>query len=437
MKLFALAATTAVTARDRWAVPRRVNKPAPGYVNEQGGYWADQPTQQSNQYRQPPQPSFQKPQCCQGYYKDGVFMEQFGENDMKPIYKGEFNGNDMYLFWHFEEVQDNRPFMAVPGAWYFGTDFNDPSMATAAGTIDSHALRYCPQDQINIWPNGERFECGQAPQATQPPHPPQHDCCEAIDYRPAGQGGDRISMVKTDDEFNNRPVYQGEDKVMFWKFVNVTDNRPVQAVPGSWYIGTGTDDESALPSRELDTNGYKSCPSDQQVFWGRATMQCGQARPVLDTCDADWKAGPNTGVFYNPQVNGQFTLTKEDPRPPECNLLRVMAEIGRSQFNQFVWELDNSHHQLGGHYDGMINKWREMADNSRCHNFNSKINKRNGQGWFISDCSSICNSITEITTPGQMAGLLEAFAATLADFNTSKYQVYFNNFFSYYSRFIK
>ena len=62
MKLFAFVASTTVTSR-------RVQEPAPGFVNEQGGYWADQPT-----HPQAPQESFQvhkphvqKPQCCEGY----------------------------------------------------------------------------------------------------------------------------------------------------------------------------------------------------------------------------------------------------------------------------------------------------------------------------------------------------------------------------------
>ena len=88
MKLFALAATTAVTAR-------RVNSPAPGFINEQGGYWADQISDQSRHYQQPSQPSHQqqgqKPQCAEGYYfnapgkSEAVFMEKIGENDEQNL----------------------------------------------------------------------------------------------------------------------------------------------------------------------------------------------------------------------------------------------------------------------------------------------------------------------------------------------------------------
>ena len=44
MKLIALAATAATTVS-----ARRVNTPAPGFINEQGGYWADQSSDQSVQ----------------------------------------------------------------------------------------------------------------------------------------------------------------------------------------------------------------------------------------------------------------------------------------------------------------------------------------------------------------------------------------------------
>ena len=53
MKLFALAATTVVTGR-------RVQQPAPGFINEQGGYWADQTSDQSQHYQQAPQPNYQQ-----------------------------------------------------------------------------------------------------------------------------------------------------------------------------------------------------------------------------------------------------------------------------------------------------------------------------------------------------------------------------------------
>ena len=64
MKLFAIAATT--------ATGYRVITPAPGFINEQGGYWADQPSYPQapqNSYQRPQvyQPRFQKPQCCGSY----------------------------------------------------------------------------------------------------------------------------------------------------------------------------------------------------------------------------------------------------------------------------------------------------------------------------------------------------------------------------------
>ena len=70
MKLFAIAATTAGvnagTVFDKYQ-PYRYQRvgpsdfPGPGHINEQGGYWADQPTVQSNSYVQPGQPGLPQP----------------------------------------------------------------------------------------------------------------------------------------------------------------------------------------------------------------------------------------------------------------------------------------------------------------------------------------------------------------------------------------
>ena len=137
MKLFALAATTATASPQwhgnarRWPLPTRVTHPAPGWVNEQGGYWADQssnqyqpPQQQQHQQQQQPQVSWQKPQCCTAIYQTfagkhaGIWMEIAGENDMKPYYKGNYMTKEFFMFWKFNDDSPSRRFDDLSGRWY-------------------------------------------------------------------------------------------------------------------------------------------------------------------------------------------------------------------------------------------------------------------------------------------------------------------------------
>ena len=114
MKLFALAAATAVDANP-W--PIRVMTPAPGIVNEQGGYWADQPThpQAPQINKQVHQPYVQKPQCCEGYTwispsGDSLWMRKSGEHHSKPYYTAtDKSGAPLVLLLKF--YNDFAPFL--------------------------------------------------------------------------------------------------------------------------------------------------------------------------------------------------------------------------------------------------------------------------------------------------------------------------------------
>ena len=191
MKLFALASTTAVTARS-WS---RVEEPAPGFVNEQGGYWADQPT-----HPQAPQPNYQvhqpyvqKPQCCEGYTwisptSEPVWLKKSGEHHDKPVYKGkDQSGVERVLFWAFSSA-GNAPAYALTGHWYLSSSVDERSSAITKSQ-ESLGLRYCPQDYQSLpYTNDMDFTCGQGPQQQQPnpnPHPHREaETCADIQAQP-------------------------------------------------------------------------------------------------------------------------------------------------------------------------------------------------------------------------------------------------------------
>ena len=106
MKLFALA--TAVSANSF----KRTDHPAPGIINEQGGYWAD------GQYNpvdgQAPQISFQKKPCCEHLrwypYKTDpgveIWLHYQGEHRQMPYYKGEKDGETVYAWMNYQGSDD-------------------------------------------------------------------------------------------------------------------------------------------------------------------------------------------------------------------------------------------------------------------------------------------------------------------------------------------
>ena len=104
MKLIALIATA--------VAGRRVNTPAPGFINEQGGYWAD------GQYNpvdgQAPQISFQKKSCCENFkwypYKTDpgveIWLYYKGEHRQMPYYEGEKDGEKVYAWMNYQGSND-------------------------------------------------------------------------------------------------------------------------------------------------------------------------------------------------------------------------------------------------------------------------------------------------------------------------------------------
>ena len=168
MKLIELLAT-AVTAR-------RVNTPAPGFINEQGGYWADQSSDQSVQRPQAPQPPQTQPphstqapqienlQCCRDIKwtnLDGsvTWMKHNGQQfDDLPVYEMTWNDEQTFMWWQHVDVPDNRPQIAVPGYWVISTE-----VGGSDGISGNEGYRKCPNAPGNGFPEGVTFECANPP----------------------------------------------------------------------------------------------------------------------------------------------------------------------------------------------------------------------------------------------------------------------------------
>ena len=197
MKLFALAAATAVDASP-W--PIRVMTPAPGIVNEQGGYWADQPThpQAPQINKQVHQPYVQKPQCCEGYTwispsGDKLWMRKSGEHQSRPYYTATDNsGVDYFLF--YATISPFAPPYGQNGHWYLSEQ--PPTYAPTHVVTQSNeilGMRYCPQDyQSKPYTANMNFECGQGPPQGQPPQP--QPCCDT--YKWTTKLGNTVWMKK-------------------------------------------------------------------------------------------------------------------------------------------------------------------------------------------------------------------------------------------------
>ena len=172
MKLIVLLAS-AVTAR-------RVNTPAPGFINEQGGYWADQSSDQSVQRPQQGQPpqiqpphSTQAPQpdthqCCQDIKwtqigGDITWLKHNGQMfDDMPVYEMTWNDEKTFMWWQHIDVPDNRPQKAVPGFWVISSEVGDRE-----GISGNEGYRKCPNAPGNGFPEGLTFECANPPEKIQ------------------------------------------------------------------------------------------------------------------------------------------------------------------------------------------------------------------------------------------------------------------------------
>ena len=174
MKLITLAATAATTVS-----ARRVNTPAPGFINEQGGYWADQSSDQSVQRPQQGQPpqiqpphSTQAPQpdnrqCCRDikwtqFSGDITWLKHNGQMyDAMPVYEMTYNDEQQFMWWNPVGAPDNRPQKAVPGYWVISTEVG----STTTGISGDEGYRNCP-DASSFSGNEDgknTFECANPP----------------------------------------------------------------------------------------------------------------------------------------------------------------------------------------------------------------------------------------------------------------------------------
>ena len=328
MKLFALAATTAVNARS-WS---RVQQPAPGFVNEQGGYWADQPT-----HPQAPQPNYQvhqpyvqKPQCCEGYTwlsatNEPVWLRKSGEHHDKPYYKGtDESGVERVLFWAFDNTMGSPPVYALSGRWYLSSSIEDIDGAETVSQ-ESYGLRRCPtHHESKPFTNNMDFRCDQQPPQRQQPQ--QRQCCPY--YKWTNQSN-TVWMKFNGQTENGKRVYEGVDdgttKVMFYK----------PALPGSsfgaWYMGTDVNDPSARQSANVPA-GLNSCPDQQDLGWfGSVEMRCehqiNPTPPPPRTC-AD--------------IADKSILTQSSFEYTECSVEKVMRNLVRHPVTQFIEWAENA-----------------------------------------------------------------------------------------------
>ena len=173
MKLIALVATAATTV-----TARRVITPAPGFINEQGGYWADQSSDQSVQRPQQGQPpqiqpphSTQAPQpdnrqCCRDikwtqFTGDIVWLKHNGQTyDAMPVYEMTWNDEQQFMWWNPVGAPDNRPQKAVQGYWVISTE-----VGGGDGISGDEGYRNCPDR--SVFPGNEdgknTFECASPP----------------------------------------------------------------------------------------------------------------------------------------------------------------------------------------------------------------------------------------------------------------------------------
>ena len=441
MKLFAssVIASTAAMGQYNYRFAGRVTNPD-GFVNEQGGFWADQPSDQSQQpqQRQWPQGD-QSPQCCNGYFWTGptgerVWMSHSGIFEHKPYYTGKLaNGNEKVLYWAFDTVQ--RSWDPVPGHWYFGDQIGS-KMGTKSAP--STTLRYCPTDQINNWGMNLKLECAQDSGQQQQhghPHDQSKQCCEGFNLNFNGKSYE----MKRNSHHDGRPVYQGEvegqTRYLIWKFHDVPDNRPVQAVPGDWILTPGAiDDPDRIVSKTLPHDGYKSCPNDQKVSWpsgSKIDLSCKNVSPTpeAETCN-------ERAVF------DEHTFSKVDSKSPpfffdinRCHIQSVMRLLVNQQIDDALKILNSRNtaedRELASNassvWQNAATEWEAMTrmngDKTQCGNKHFFSNKDLRFAGSVPNCDNMCKHIEKITEPKDIAPVIEGFLSLVkSEFNTSKYK---------------
>ena len=175
MKLISLVAT-AVAAR-RVGPPEY---PAPGHINEQGGYWADQSSDQSVQRPQQPQPpqtqpphstqapqtnGWQPPQCCQTIKSTTVsgkevWLKQTGQYKGMPLYESEGGSK---IWWSWKGRPDLDPRVVSLGFWTISETVGDGTNGMWSDDGNTRCL-------TDVHIQGVQFECGQQPQPPQEVH---------------------------------------------------------------------------------------------------------------------------------------------------------------------------------------------------------------------------------------------------------------------------
>ena len=339
MKLIALLAT-AVTAR-------RVNTPAPGFINEQGGYWADQSSDQSVQRSQPPQPPQtqpphstqapqvpQNPQCCRDIKwtnLDGTvtWLKHNGEQfDDLPVYEMTFNDEQTFMWWQHVDVPDNRPQIAVPGYWVISTE-----VGGSGGISGNEGYRKCPNEPGNGFPDGVTFECANPP-------PPIQSCIEK------NRQSNHIFIDRgIPDEFANLMVCRVAP--LFDELVSIQFQQLLATQAPETY-GTLNQAFYGMVNEWRDLSGQRKCGFKNPSIvdpneWHGVVTNCGTA--CLDIKEinepSDFSGILSTFSLYvidNFNVCKFFTILKIKPKPKNSekfSLANAFQILTKTLFSRF------------------------------------------------------------------------------------------------------
>ena len=429
MKLFALAAATAVDANP-W--PIRVMTPAPGIVNEQGGYWADQPThpQAPQENYQVHQPYVQKPQCCEGYTwlspttNDQLWMRKWGEHDSKPYYKATDNsGVEKFLYWAWNPGQSGSvPPYALQGHWYVSSSLGAVSGVDTESQM-THGLRRCPQDyQSTPFTANMQIRCDQQPPQTQHRQPRQ--CCRDFEWTSFGV---TIQMKDLGKKKNGRQVYEGvfsgTSQVIYFEAASPGSSS------GKWVlstsltsIGLGGPPPFIVEASKTFINGFDTCPTDQSM-WSPTfgTLQCKQPPPPppQDTCE------DVVDISFFTRSSGNFD---------RCGIEYIMRDLVRKQLTEFMTFVRQEGHysdvdKMNEVYGNIPNAWEAMARGKNgMHNCGFKgelgLGNKNPK---VANCDDFCKEIKDLHDAGDpfsrqdMIPVLEEFLKLVeTEFDNSK-----------------
>ena len=308
-------------------------------------------------------------------------MEQVGEHETMPLYKGSNNGNDVFIYWQFDEDSD------LSGNWYIGEYIYDSS-ATVGNKINEP--RYCPHEPVNGWRRAVHLECRQSQQQPTTPTPPP-TCCRKYVFA----GFQTYFTLEEDRLHDEKPVWKalipqnGITKRLFWRFNNVPDPRPVQAVPGTWCFGDDVDDRGASISSE--SLGHQvQCPADQRNTWTfPMDLKCASGAYVK-TCEEKHEESPDDDIFNG---NGEEL-------PGQCKVERVLYDLAGVQADQ-VAELTQDF-SLRNAFDNAVVAWQKLTSNADCGFV--------GTNGYAPTCNNLCFNIKELNSPKEFQPLLNAFA---------------------------